>query len=406
MRFQGREAPPAVRGDPAAIAKAQMSQGLAAPDPRGTTPLRIGIDVRELVADRQTGIGRILRIALQELHPGDADIAPFLYGNHRTRVPDSLAALPLRTLHEPVTLWWDQVRLPQALREDRIEVFWSPYYKVPLWPPCPVVNTIHDLIPMRYGRWRDRVLFGLACRIHARRAAATLTDSEFSRTCLTRDLGISPGKIHLVPLAAGPQFRPVDGKNRQAVLSRYCLDPGYILTVTNFHPHKNLRRLLEAYRQLPVSLRGDHPLVVVGDGGGRPGLEGSRDALGLPAEIRFLGSVPDDDLPALYAGAAVFVFPSLEEGFGLPALEAMACGTPVVCGEAGALPEVVGNAALLVNPRDVAAITGGIARVLADADLRAELRSRGLARAARFTPDRMLGAVLAALQSVRARGAS
>lgn len=383
-----------------------MSRAAGGPEPGAATPLRTGIDVRELVADRQTGIGRILKILLEGLGRSETGIVPVLYGDQRTRLPDSLERLPLRTLREPVTLWWDQVRLPRALREDRIEVFWSPYYKVPLRPPCPVVNTIHDLIPMRYGPWRDRVLFGLACRIHARRAAATLTDSEFSRTCLTRDLGIPPDKIHLVPLAVGPQFRPVDRRNQHAVLSRYSLDPDYLLTVTNFQPHKNLPRLLEAYRHLPSPLRGGHPLVVVGDGAGRSDLERSRDALGLRAEVRFLGGIPDEDLPALYAGAAAFVFPSLEEGFGLPALEAMACGAPVVCGEAGALPEVVGDAALLVNPRDLAAITGGLASVLADTTLRSDLQARGLARAARFTPEGMLGAVCAALQRVRPRGAS
>ncbi|MBI2456228.1 MAG: glycosyltransferase family 4 protein [candidate division NC10 bacterium] len=336
-----------------------MSRAAGGPEPGGATPLRTGIDVRELVADRQTGIGRVLKILLEGLGRSETGIVPVLYGDQRTRLPDSLERLPLRTLREPVTLWWDQVRLPRALREDRIEVFWSPYYKVPLRPPCPVVNTIHDLIPMRYGPWRDRVLFGLACRIHARRAAATLTDSEFSRTCLTRNLGIPPEKIHLVPLAVGPQFRPVDRRNQHAVLSRYSLDPDYLLTVTNFQPHKNLPRLLEAYRQLPSPLRGGHPLVVVGDGAGRPDLEGSRDALGLRTEVRFR-----------------------------------------------ALPEVVGDAALLVNPRDPAAITGGLASVLADTALRSDLQARGLARAARFTPEGMLGAVCAALQRVRPRGAS
>lgn len=370
----------------------------------GATPLRIGIDVRELVADRRTGIGRMLQIALHELQRGGAEIAPILYGNQRTRIPDGLAALRLRALDETVTLWWDQVHLPRALREDRIEVFWSPYYKIPLRSPCPVVNTIHDLIPIRFGRWRDRALFGLACRIHCRWAVATLTDSDFSRSCLTRELGIPPDKIHVIPLAVGPHFFPVDQEKGQPVLSRYCLAPGYILTVTNFHPHKNARRLLEAYRQLPASIRGDHPLVVVGDAPGRGGLDWIRDAAAVEADVRLLGSVPDEDLPALYAGAALFVFPSLEEGFGLPALEAMACGTPVVCSHTGALPEVVGDAALLVNPRDAAHIAGAMARVLADADLGAALRSRGRARAARFTPERMLGAIGTVLRSVRGRG--
>lgn len=406
MGIQGRETPSAIMGIPAVLREARVSQAGAELDPRVTTPLRTGIDVRELVADRQTGIGRILKILLQELGRHDAGIVPMLYGDRRTRLPNTLATLRLRTLHEPVTLWWDQVRLPRALREDRIEVFWSPYYKVPLWPPCPVVNTIHDLIPMRYGRWRDRVLFGLACRIHARRAAATLTDSEFSRTCLVRDLGIPPEKIHLVPLAVGPQFRPVDRRNQEAVLSRLALGRGYVLIVTNFQPHKNLRRLLEAYRQLPPALRSAHSLGVVGEGAGRRELVAAREAMGLQTEVHFLGSVPDEDLPALYSGAAAFVFPSLEEGFGLPALEAMACGTPVVCGQAGALPEVVGDAALLVNPHNVADITGGIASVLADANLRADLQARGLARAGQFTPTRMAGAIRAALRSVRMKEAS
>ncbi len=368
--------------------------------------MRIGIDARELVAGRCTGIGRILRNLLPEFGRADLGNSLVLYGNQRTRFADEAASIPHRTMHERLTLCWDQASLPRALRVDRIQIFWSPYYKVPLRPPCPVVNTIHDLIPMTFGPPMSRALFGLACRIYARRAAATLTDSEVSRAGIVRQLGIPEAKIHVVPLAVSPHFRPPDEVRRHAVLSRYGLASGYLLTVTNFQPHKNLDGLLEAFRQLPAMMQRDHTLVLVGDGPGRPPLETLRDVSGLHGRVVALGNVPDEDLTNLYAGAAAFVLPSLDEGFGLPALEAMACGTPVVCAEAGALPEVVGDAALLVDPRDPAAIAAGIQKVLANRDLTETLRARGLEHAGRYTPERMAGAIRDVLYSILTGGLS
>src|SRR5205807_138876 len=240
----------------------------------------------------------------------------------------------------------DQVRLPRALREDGATVFLSPYYKGPRAAPCPVVLTIHDLFfighPGRRRRLHDATLIRLA-RLYARRAAAIVTDSEHSRREIAARLGIDPARVTVIPVALGPEFRAPapPGPGRDGIAS------SYILYVGNFRPHKNLPRLLAAYAALPAALRAAHALVLAGGNrAGRALLEARARELGVADRVVFAGLVADRDLPGLYAGATVAVLPSLEEGFGLPALEAMACGTPVVVSNRGALPEPVAAAGL------------------------------------------------------------
>jgi alpha-1,3-rhamnosyl/mannosyltransferase len=187
------------------------------------------------------------------------------------------------------------------------------------------------------------------------------------------------------------------------VAAGYGLEGDYVLYVGNFRPHKNVAALLEAYAALPDALRARVPLALAGDPetGAAP-LRAGVAARGLTQAVRFLGPVSDADLPALYSGATLFCFPSLAEGFGLPPLEAMACGAPVLCSDAAALPEVVGEGASLVNTRDPGALAAALESLLTDGSTRARLRDRGLIRAAAFTPDRFAAAVLAVLERVAA----
>jgi glycosyltransferase involved in cell wall biosynthesis len=182
---------------------------------------------------------------------------------------------------------------------------------------------------------------------------------------------------------------------------RYRLGPRYALYVGNFLPHKNLPGLLRAWAALPPTIRGTHRLILAGgDRGGRPALESLARTLGVSAGVGFAGLVADEDLPAVYGGAAALVLPSLEEGFGLPALEAMACGAPVIASQRGALPEVVGDAGVLVDPEKDEALTAALTRVLGDDAARAALVRRGLARAATFTAERTAGRVIDLVLSV------
>jgi alpha-1,3-rhamnosyl/mannosyltransferase len=271
------------------------------------------------------------------------------------------------------------------------------------------VITIHDLLFLEYpptprhASALYRLLFRVGATLMARRAAAVLTDSEWSRRDILRHFRLPPGRVVVAPLGVSPRFRPIPPHLARPVALRHGLECDYILYVGNFLPHKNVGGLLEAYAALPAPLRAGVVLALAGaPETGAASLRAAAAARGLAQAVRFLGPVPDADLPALYSGATLFCFPSLAEGFGLPPLEAMACGAPVLCSDAAALPEVVGEAASLVNARRPEALAAALEALLTDGSTRDRLRERGLARAANFTSGRFAAAVLAVLEQVAA----
>jgi glycosyltransferase involved in cell wall biosynthesis len=359
--------------------------------------LRLAVDGRELRAGVRTGIRRYTLEVLREAARRGLECV--VYVDRATRF-DGAPGVTRATLGG-FTPWWDQVALPAALRRDAVDVFLSPYYKRPLTAPCPTVVTIHDLFFIGYpGRRRplyDAAMTRLA-RLYAAGASAVIADSEHSRRAIVDRLGLAAERTVVIPVGLGPEFRPTAPSPAQR--ARYGLSACYTLYVGNFRPHKNLPRLLRAWAALPAPLRASHRLVLAGgDAAGRPALTALATALGLGDRVVFPGLVDDADLPALYGGAAIVVLPSLQEGFGLPALEAMACGAPVVASRRGALPEVVGAAGVLVDPEDEVALAGALARVLGSAPERETLARQGLARAAYFSPARTSGRVVDLLQA-------
>jgi glycosyltransferase involved in cell wall biosynthesis len=236
-------------------------------------------------------------------------------------------------------------------------------------------------------------------RSYATAATAIITDSHYSQQVIIQRLRMTPDKIRTIPLTVGSEFfrQPCPS----TLLHRYGIDPPYIFWVGNFLPHKNLRRLLSAYAALDPSLRSRYQLVLAGQGGRhRSRLQHEAARQGLTERVRFPGWIDPADLPALYSGCTVFVFPSLLEGFGLPALEAMACGAAVAASNRGAVPEVVGDAAALFDPDDVAAMANALGRLLTDVALREELSRRGVERARQFTRERSTARVVALLEEV------
>lgn len=362
--------------------------------------LRIGIDGRELRAGIYTGIGRYVTGVLRAASRDGWQCV--VYGDPATDLRSTLPGVTLRVISGRWTQWWDQATLPRQLARDRVSVFLSPYYKGPLFAPCPVVLTVHDLFFIEYlGRRRPVYDAALrtAARLYAHRAAAIIADSRYGKRAIVDRLGVAPEKVTVIPVGVGPDFRP--GALSDTIRLRYGITSPYILSLGNFKPHKNLPRLLRSYAGLPEPLRATHRLVLAGgDRARRVELEHLARSLGVAAHVLFPGPIADPDLPALYGGCALFVLPSLEEGFGLPALEAMACGAPVVAADRAAIPEVVGAAALLVDPEHEPALTAAMARVLSEADLREQLRQRGLARAREFSPDRTADRVLTLLREV------
>lgn len=273
----------------------------------------------------------------------------------------------------------------------------------------PAVATIHDLSYLHYPQHHPRERIQFMERHMPRtlaQASAILCDSEFIRQEIIAILRVPAEKVTAVPLGVDPVFHPRDLDARRSVLTRYHLDGlAYLLAVSTLEPRKNLPRLLIAYARLPEALRARHPLALVGAKGWlNTELERHLAPLERTGQLRRLGYVPQDDLPILYAGAHAFAYPSIYEGFGLPLLEALASGAPALSSCRASLPEVAGDAALLVDPEDIDALTAGLERLLTDATWRAQATQRGLEHARRFSWTRCVEETIAVYQ--RMQGAS
>ncbi|HMH50826.1 MAG TPA: glycosyltransferase family 1 protein [Candidatus Acidoferrum sp.] len=318
----------------------------------------------------------------------------------------SLRSLPLSNFSEPnvevaVSPWWAvlraRLRHPLARTavlkavDPPVDVFHATNNVFPY--PVPAarnVLTVHDLTLLRFPEWHPARR--LAVMVPALGPAMRQADRIIAPSCSTRDdlvrlLSVDPERISIVPYGVAPNFTPGSAASVTARLEAFGLRPGeYVLFMGTIEPRKNLLRLLEAVEQAAPKIG---PLVVAGGRGWNDDrILRTMARLESAGRVRSLGYVPDDARPALLGGARAFAFPSLYEGFGLPPLEAMACGTPVVTSNVASLPEVVGDAALCVDPTDVAALAAALTRVWSDDALHADLRARGLARAALFSWDR------------------
>ncbi len=282
-------------------------------------------------------------------------------------------------------LGWALARAASRERVDSLHV----QYTAPLGYRGPLVVTAHDLSFLHVPESFPPAL-RLALRVlvpwSMARAARIITDSEFSRRDIMARYAIRPEKIAAIPLGADIRFRPRASGETVSVLGRYGLRPGFYLSLGRLNRRKNLERLLQAYARVRTDSGLEAPLVVGGKSDyGVPDMFRRANLSGEASGVRFTGLIPDEDLPAFFSAAACFVYPSLFEGFGLPVLEAMACGTPVVASNRAALPELVGDAALLVDPESVEALAQAMGRILADKDLAADLGRRGLARSRQFS---------------------
>ncbi len=319
-------------------------------------------------------------------------------------LPDNFRVIPSRfpTINPRVRIPWEQLLAPLLLRRSGADLFHGVHSVVPVSCPVPSVVTVHDLAFIRFPqtfRAYNRIYLDVATRLSVRRAARILVVSEHTRREVIGLLGVAPERVVVTPNAVREHFRPPDPAVLETFRARKGLPEHFVLYVGTLEPRKNLTTLLEAYAE--VAQRQAAPLLV---GGGKGWLYDAvfqrLEALGLRERVRFVGYLDEAELPLWYAAATVFVFPSIYEGFGMPPLEAMACGTPVVASNTSSLPEVVGDAGLTVSPYDPAALAEAISRLLDDADLRQELRERGLRQVRAFswrvTAERTLAAYEAA----------
>lgn len=291
-------------------------------------------------------------------------------------------------------LWYEQVELPRAARRLGVDLLHVPYLAPPLRRTVPVVCTIHDLIPLLLPEYRGSLFFrGYTTLVTsaARRVIACIADSDHTRDDVVRHLHLPAQRVHTVYLAPAPIYRPVEDRREiEAVLREHRLREPYIYYVGGLDARKNLGTLLRAFGRVRRRFNRPVQLAIAGRPIKKPSaLFPSLEPIildeGIAADVAFLGYVSEEHNRALYSGCAAFVYPSRYEGFGLPPLEAMACGAPVVCSNATSLPEAVGSAAILVDPHDVEGWAQGMLRFLEDEEQREEYRGRGLRRAARFT---------------------
>jgi glycosyltransferase involved in cell wall biosynthesis len=302
-------------------------------------------------------------------------------------------------------LGWDQWRVPRLLRQERPDVVMNLKHALPLWGPGRQVFVMHGAdwiaFPANYPL-ADRLYHRLALPLYLRRADRVITVSADAARRIAARAPAAEAKLAMVHHGVGPEFaRVLDPARLAAVRARYGLPERFLLYVGQIYPMKNVGGILQAFARLRERI--PHALVLAG----KRAVNAEADLrlmaeLGLEDRVVETGWVEAADLPALYSLADLFVFPSLYEGFGLPLLEAMACGCPVVTSTAGSCPEVAGDAALLVDPRDPAAIAGAVQLLLDDPGLRAELVARGLERVPRFTWAAAAARTLAVLRAAAA----
>lgn len=360
--------------------------------------MRIGIDFTAAIQQR-AGIGRYTRELVRAL-AGLDDVNQYVLFQAHLGAQVTAGTWPanFRIRSIPVTdhwlsIFWQRLRIPLPVETFTgcIDIFHSPDFVLPPVWRAHTVLTIHDLsfltTPETFEPGLQAYLTQAVPRAVAR-AGHILADSKSTRDDLVAYLGVAPDRITVAYPGVDPDFRPLDDRSIKAVCDRYRLTRPFILSVSTLQPRKNYPALIEAYARLK-SMGGqatELSLVVVGSKGWLyQEIFETVERLGVSDQVRFLGFVRDEDLPALYNAAEVFALPSLYEGFGLPVLEALACGTPVVTSNVSSLPEVAGDAALLVSPHDVEALSQALYRTLTDRELRVTLRRRGLIQARRFT---------------------
>jgi glycosyltransferase involved in cell wall biosynthesis len=350
---------------------------------------RIGIDAR-LTYYHEGGISRYIAHLIPELAALDAENEYVILHSRKDRRnlasgPNQRRATCWTPSHHPL----ERLALAVEVTPLGLDLLHSPDFIPPLDGRWKSVITIHDLSFLHFPETKDaasRRYYNGQIQAAVARADAILADSEATRQDVIAMLGVPPDKVTTVWAGIDAQFRPAPPEDIARVRAAHDLPGEYLLFVGTVEPRKNLAGLMRAYARLRAELNDVPALAVVGRRGWlNTPVHALPAELGIADQMHWIEDIPDDDLPALYSGASALCLPSLYEGFGFPVLEAMACGTPVVTSDRGSLPEVAGDAAILINPDDPADIAEGLRRALTDSALAADLRRRGLAQAAKFT---------------------
>jgi glycosyltransferase involved in cell wall biosynthesis len=367
--------------------------------------VRIGIDARKL---HDFGIGTYIRNLLRQLARLDRQTEFVVFCRAEDRETLGSLGENFRPVEESAPNYSisEQIRIPLAIRREGVTLFHAPHYVLPPLVQCRSVVTIHDCIHLMFPQYLPNRLALQYARtsisLAARRATRVLTVSESSKRDILRFVDTDSSKIQVIYNAYDERFG-VEPREEDVVRvrERYQLHDEFVLYAGNVKPHKNLERLIVAFDLVRKRGLDRLKLVLIGDEISKyASLRRAVHQHQLHKYVRFLGYLPEETLAVMYRLAGVFVFPSLYEGFGLPPLEAMASGTPVVTSNVSSLPEVAGDAAILVDPHDPYAIADGISRLLTDEKLRRDLRMKGLARARQFSWEDSVRRVHAIYQEV------
>jgi len=373
--------------------------------------VHIGLDVSSMPRER-VGAGYYMHNLVAALAGVDVANQYHLLAR-RSLLPDlpagggNLRVDGLAPESRALRLLWEQTALPVLLARHRIDLLHSMHYTIPVAVRTKRVVTFHDMTFFLYPgvhTAQKRLFFGAMMRLSARLADAVIAVSESTRQDILRILGVDPAKVFAVPSGVSPAFRPAAEPSLvERVRGSYHLPDRIVLYVGVLEPRKNLPALVRAFKGL-VDRGLPHALVLVGRKGWMYGdLFRTVEELGLSGRVIFTGYVPEGDLPLLYNAADLFVYPSIYEGFGLPVLEAMASGVPVVTSNVSSMPEVAGDAAVVVDPRDVEGLEGAMHRILTDGALREDLAHRGVERAGLFSWERTARGTLAVYERVMGR---
>lgn len=366
--------------------------------------MRIGIDARFLTHPQKGGFKTYTENLIPALACLDDNNEYILYLD---RVPDQNTKIPqqpnfsYKVLNQfPVVgmPWREQVQLSIHASKDRLNLLHSPCLTAPIMSTCPLVMTIHDIIwllPQKYShndavslQWKLMEWYNLLIPRHAsKRASGIITVSKFSKESIIKHLGIHPDLVFVTHEAAGRAYQLLkDAAPGKSLRQEYALPSKFILAIGSADPRKNINTLVSAYALLPENLKAEYRLVIVWTAPGlAPAISRQIKSLRLNDRVQFLNQVSDEDLALLYNEASLFVFPSLSEGFGLPLLEAMACGVPVVAANTSSIPEVAGDAALLCAATDPQRMSDALVHVLENEEVRSNMVKKGFQRNSLFS---------------------
>jgi len=366
--------------------------------------MRIGIDARFLTHPQKGGFKTYTENLICAIEDIDRENEYFLYLDRQPVATDLIPVRPnfiTRVVSGSRKFygmpWREQYALPRQIKKDSLDLFHSPCLTAPLYLDLPLVVTIHDMIwyyPNRYssnGRGINKrslmmQYYKAVPEMAARKANAVITVSMAAKQSIIENMQISDDRIFVTHEAAGSLYHPLDSRDTADVVEKYHLPSNFILGIGSADPRKNIKTLVRAYASLPEPLRQTYHLAIVYHHKSLASdVLSDVEKLGILDNVHILDGVSDQDLAGLYNRASVFAFPSLEEGFGLPPLEAMACGTPVLAANNSSIPEIVGEAALQFKADDVAKLTELISNVLTDPKLQAEMKKSGIEQAYTFS---------------------